>query len=173
MSRALSSPTATATAQTITRPGYLVQLGFSTVLRYSSRGDVTWNSLNWTANNVKVGQLQEKPNGDAALALSVGNADLAFGAVCLNEDPQEKSVEIWEFYEGAVAVGDPVQIFGGVIDSCEIGEGDVKLTLSTLNMGTLFIPRKRITRASGFNRLMPAGRVIQFGGIRLEITKAQ
>jgi hypothetical protein len=168
--RTLSSPTSTAVAKTITQPGYLVELDFSTVQRFSSRGDVSWNSFTWLNNNVVVGQLQEAPNGSVQLALAIGNADLAFGAVCLNEAPQEKTVTVWAFYEGATASGDPVQIFSGVIDGCDISEAMVNLQLRDLNSRTLFIPRRRATPATGFNHLLPSGRVIQFGGVRYEIT---
>lgn len=169
--RALSSPTSTAAALPFTQPGHLVQLGFTPTLRYSSRGDVTWNSLAWQNNNLAVGALQELPNGGTSLTITIGNSDGAFGVVCLGQAPQELAVSVWAFYEGAVALADPVPIFAGVIDSCDITEAAVTLQLSDVNTNTLFIPRQRITRATGFNRLIPAGRVIQFNGDRLEIVK--
>lgn len=172
MTRALSSPTAIAVAKLITEPGYLIQLGFSFVYRFSSRGDITWNSLSWVENNVQVGAMQELPNGNVALTVNIGNTDRTFGAACLTEAPQEKPVSIWAFYGTALAVGDPVQIFGGVIESCDISEATVALRLSALNMNTLFVPRQRITRAAGFNRLSPAGRVFQFNGARYELVAA-
>lgn len=172
MGRTLSSPTATAVAKTFTQPGYLVQLGFSAIQRFSSRGDEPWNGFTWLGNNVVVSQQRELPNGSVAIGLTIGNTDLAFGAVCLNEPPQEKAVSIWAFYEGATATADPVLMFSGVIESCDINEQMVQLQLSPLNAATLFIPRERITRAAGFSRLLPAGRVIQFGGVSYEIVKA-
>lgn len=169
--RSISTATATAAAQTISQPGLLVQIGFSFPLYYSSRGDVTFNGHTFIAANVKAGQLQEQPNGATTLSLIVGNSDLAFGAVCLNEAPQEKPVTVWAFYEGATASGDPVQIFTGVIESCDITEASVTLQLSSLNQRTLFIPRRRITADTGFNHLLPAGRVIEFDGVRYEISR--
>ena len=132
---------------------------------------MTWNGLDWLSANLRVGQIQETPNGAATLTVAVGNTDLSFGAVCLREAPQGKAVDVWAFYEGAVADADPVKIFGGVIDSCDINESLVTLTLSQLNARTMFIPRRRITRDSGFNHLSPAGRVIQFGGVSYTITR--
>lgn len=170
MSRTLSGPTATAAGKTFTQPGYFVQLGFSTVQRFSSRGDITWNGQNWLNNNIDVKQLQESPNGSANVSLVIGNSDLAFGAVCLNEQPQGKLVSIWAFYEGAVAAADPVPFFSGEIDESAIGEDAVTLTLTDSNASTIIIPRQRITRAAGFSRLVPAGRVIEFGGLRIELT---
>jgi hypothetical protein len=171
MSRTLSTATATATAQTVTQPGYLLQVGLSFLVRYSSRGDVHWNSVDWIAANLRVGELQEKSDGSVALTVSVGNTDLAFGALCLAEAPQEKAVSVWAFYEGAIGASDPIQIFGGVIEECEITESMVTLRLSSNNQNTLFIPRRRITRDTGFTRLIPGGRVIEFDGVRYEITR--
>lgn len=169
--RTLSAPTATATAKPISLPGYLMQLGFSLVLRYSSRGDVTWNGFNWIGANLKVGQLQEAADGSASLSVVIGNSDRAFGAVCLNEAPQEKAVTVWGFYDGALAAGDPVQIFTGAIESCDITEAAVTLQLSSVNQRTLILPRRRISAATGFNHLLPAGRVIEFDGVRYEISR--
>jgi hypothetical protein len=169
--RTLSTPTATATAKIITQPRYLFQAQFSFTVRYSSGEDVSWNSLDWIAANLRVGALQEQPNGSQALTVVIGNTDLAFGAICLNEPPQDKLVDIWAFYEGALATGDPVKIFSGAIDSCNINESAVTLQLSPLNARTLFIPRRRITRDSGFNHLSPAGRVFPFNGVNYTITR--
>jgi hypothetical protein len=66
----------------------------------------------------------------------------------------------------------PMQIFSGVIDSVRHRRrGAVTLQLTSLNQRTLFIPRRRITAATGFNHLMPAGRVIEFDGVRYEINE--
>ena len=172
MSRTLSSPTAAEVAKVITQPGYLMLLNFAVagIFRFSSRGDVTWAGFPWINQNLKVGAIQEQANGNTSVSVSIGNADLAFGAVCLGENPQEQAVAIWEFYEGAIATDDPVLRFGGVIDSVDIGGDLVQLVLSANNNNTMVIPRKRITRDSGFNRLMPAGRVIPFNGVNYTLT---
>lgn len=171
MTRTVSAPTATAAAQTITQPGILLQVGFTFVQRLSSRGDVTWNGFTWLAANIRMGQLQEAPNGSATMQVLVGNTDLAFGAACLGEAPQDKAVSLWQFFEGATAAGDPVPIFSGVIDSCDITPAAVTLQLSSLNQRTLIIPRRRITADAGFNHLLPAGRVIEFDGVRYELLR--
>ncbi|HSW83532.1 MAG TPA: hypothetical protein VLH12_08660 [Usitatibacter sp.] len=171
MTRALSTATAAAVAKTVTEPGHLLQIGLSFLVRYSSRGDVHWNGVDWIAANLRVGQLQEKADGSVALTVTVGNTDLAFGALCLAEPPQEKDVAVWAFYEGATGATDPVQIFGGVIQECAISEAAVTLMLASDNQNTLAIPRRRITRDTGFTRLLPSGRVIEFGGVRYQFTR--
>ena len=48
MARTLTPATQTAIGQPITTPGYLVYLGFSTALRFTSRGvSINWNGYNW------------------------------------------------------------------------------------------------------------------------------
>ena len=91
---------------------------------------------------------------------------LAFGALCLNNAPQGRAVDVWAFYEGALATADPVKLFGGSIDDCVITEAMVSLQLFSLDRKKIAIPRRRITRDTGFNHLSPAGRVISFGGQR-------
>lgn len=170
--RTLSGPTAAAAAGTYTQPGHLVQMGFSSVLRGSTRGDEMWNSFTWLGFNIVVSQIKELPNGSATVTITVGNADLAMGALCLTEAPQDKAVSIWAFYEGALATADPVPVFSGVIDSCVITEQSVTLQCLQVASKTLYIPRLRISPATGFNRLMPPGRVIQYAGQRYQIEQA-
>lgn len=171
MPRTVSVGTAAELAKIITSPRYLFQAQFSFIARYASGGDETWNGLDWIGQNLKVGALQEQANGSQSLTVMVGNTDRAFGALCLNEPPQDKLVDLWAFYDGALAAGDPVKLFSGAIDSCDINEAFVTLTLSPLNARTLFLPRRRITRDSGFNHLTPAGQIIEFNGQRYTLTR--
>jgi hypothetical protein len=173
MGRTLSGATATALAQQFTQPGFLLQFGFSSVVRYSSRADVVWGGWTWQANNFTVSQVQELPNGSATMQVNVGNTDRAFGALVLSQAPQEVPVSVWAVYSATPAAGDPVPFFSGVIDSVgEINESSVTLSLSDLNASTLVIPRLRIARATGFTRLSANGRLIDFNGQRYILTRA-
>lgn len=173
MPHTLSAPTTTATQKPVTQPGFLMQAGFAFPIRYSSRRDVTFNGQTFIAANLKVGAIKQQANGAVTLQATVGNSDGAFGAVCLAEAPQEKAISIWKFYEGATGAADPFLYFSGAIDSVSFADdrSSVSLTLSSLNQGTLFIPRRRISADTGFNRLLPAGRVLFFDGVRLDINR--
>ena len=54
MSRPVSTAHGTALAETLTRPLYLVELGFPVPVRLSSRETTTWNSLLWTAASFRI-----------------------------------------------------------------------------------------------------------------------
>lgn len=170
MGKTVSTPTLTGAQALITRPGHLVEFGFATPVRYSTRATLSWNSLTWTSGPVVVSGKQENPNGGVSISIVVQNTDLAFGALCLAEDAQEKSVKIYSFYEGATAAGDPILEFEGVIDSVNIDTRTVQVNAIAGNQWSAFVPRRRITRQAGFNRLSPAGRIIQFNGDRFKLT---
>lgn len=155
----------------VTQPGYLVELQFSTLIRYSSRGDVTWNGNIFANYDVKVDSRQINAKGGAECRISIGNSDLTFSALMLNEDPQDKPVRVWKFYEGATFVADPIEVFSGVVDSVDFAHDAVSLNLSQGNAGTMFIPKGRITREAGFLRLSPAGRIIQFAGQKFKLER--
>lgn len=171
MGRTVSSPTTTAANATVTKPGFLVELRLSTLFRFASRGDTPWNSFTWAASDLKVGDVEDSPDGTARLSLAVGNTDLAFGAIVLADSAlQGRGVSIWYHYPDAVGGVDPVKLFEGVVDAGVVTHASVGFTLTTALSAATFLPRRRITPASGFTRLMPAGRVIQIGNqqIRLE-----
>lgn len=169
--RTVSTATQAKLGQTHTQPGYLIELAFSTMIRYSTRGDVTWNSKIFAQYDVRVDGIQSDQNGGADARIVVGNTDLSFSALMLNEDPQDKPARIWKFYEGAAALADPVAIFDGVVDSVDFSHQAVTLNLANGNADTLFIPRGRITREAGFLRLSPAGRIIQFAGQKFKLER--
>ena len=52
--RTLSTALATALGAPVQQPGFLVQMGFSTVRRWSSFATTTWNGQTWTKEAVTV-----------------------------------------------------------------------------------------------------------------------
>lgn len=163
--RTLSTPTSTATQSTITTPAYLVEIGFSSVVRLSSRGDQSWDGQTWTGGRLgKVSGLNWDGKGQQSGALDIINADLAYSALVLGEGVADRAVRIWKFYGDNPAAGDPVAVFDGVMDEADIGADRVRITLVSANARTLFSPRRFIGPATGFNHLSPAGRKITWGG---------
>lgn len=166
--RTLSTPTQTEIAKTYTDPGYLVEIAFSTVVRLSSRGDVSWNGSSWlgseSGRDVGVDGLGSDGQGAQTGSLTLGNADNVVGALVLNEGVAGRAVKVWKFYEGATAAADPAQIFSGCGDEAEIGLTEVRISLVSESLQSLDSPRTRITKANGFNHLPPAGTIINWGG---------
>jgi len=163
--RTLTGPTDAATQLTITKPGWLVELGFNTTLRLSSRGDQSWNTYTWTGGRIKrLSGLSADANGEQRGTLELINTDIAYSALILNEGAADKSVRIWKFYGDNPAASDPVAVFSGVIDTTDIAPDVVRLSLVTENSRTLYSPRRFIGPETGFNHLRPAGTRISWAG---------
>jgi hypothetical protein len=161
--RTLSSALITELGLTLTRPGYLIQLGYSTPLRISTLGDITWNGFAWSSYDARISGLSSDGKGANSAQLMVGNTDKAIGAVVLTEGASDIAVAIWAIYAGATATADAVQVFSGVVDGADISADKVNLILMAQANRTLHSPRVFINKAAGFNYLLPAGTRINFG----------
>lgn len=162
--RTLSSALITELGLTRTRPGYLVELNYSTVLRFSSMGNISWGSYVWAGANILVSNLSQDGKGFSTSSLSVGNTDSVMGALVLNEKANSKLVRIWTCYAGATAADDPVQEFYGVTDGAEIFPEKVQFQLVSQHNQTLESPRVFISQLTGFSFLKPAGSIVSVGG---------
>lgn len=150
-------------ALSVTRPGYLVELGYSTTLRLSTLGTLTWDGNTWAGYDVAVQRISRNGSGFGAASLAIGNTDGAIGAVVLNQGAADIACRIWAVYAGATATGDAVQVFGGVTDGCEISADRVTFTLAAQGNATLHAPRVFINQLNGFNWVKPAGTVFSIG----------
>lgn len=163
--RTLTAATEAAAALTVTTPAYLVELGFATTLRLSSRGDQSWDSQTWTGGRLgRVSGLGADGSGTQRGTLEIVNTDLAYSALILNEGAADKTCRIWAFYGDDPAASDPVEVFNGVLDDADIGPDRVRLTLASENSRTLYSPRRFVGSGTGFNHLRPAGTRINWGG---------
>ena len=161
----LSSALLTDLGLTVTRPGYLIELGYSTILRLSTMGDISWNGQTWAAANVKVQGMAQDGSGSNDAAVILGNADNTYGALVLNEGAGEIAATVYVCYAGATATADVVRRFYGVTDSADFSDDGMQITLRLVAQGnaTLFSPRVFINKAAGFNFLQPAGTKITVG----------
>ena len=170
--RTLSTAMAVELGLTVTRPGYLVRLGYSTTLYLSTLGDVSWDGQAWIAKDMKVSSVSQSGAGSNTGALEVGNTDDAFGALVLNEGASEIPVTVWAVYAGATATDDPVMVFNGVTDGADISTSRVSFSLVPQRNDTLYSPRVFINKAAGFNFLQPAGTRIAFGNETFVLERA-
>src|SRR5210317_117124 len=97
MARTLTSEVNTATQDTVTTPRYLVQLGWSSISRLSSREAVTWNGYAWVPNLIKSVNVSNAGINSRAVVV-LHNYDTSFGALALNEGLQDLWVSIWSLY---------------------------------------------------------------------------
>jgi hypothetical protein len=147
----------------VTRPGYLVQLGYSATLYLSTMGDISHADQAWSGADVKLSGLSTNGAGSNKATLALGNTDGAYGALVLNEGASDIEAIVWACYAGATATGDVVQVFAGVVDGADISAQTVTLQLAAQRNKTLYCPRVFIAKPT-FNFLQPAGTKIVFGG---------
>jgi len=90
--RPLSSVNRTGIAQTLTRPVYLVEFGFATPLRLSSRNTITYAGNSFSAAAVTVDL--------SGLTVRILNASLAYTAT-FKDGGDGVAVKIWALYGDA------------------------------------------------------------------------
>ena len=86
--RTLSATNTTEVAKTITRPFFLVELGFDTTVRLSSRASVVWDGYTWTAASF------EWTGSD----LVVFNETGSFGQIVLAQGTAGRTLKVWKLY---------------------------------------------------------------------------
>lgn len=153
-----------------TRPGYLVSIAFGTPLYLSTIGDVTWGGHNWLASDTKVSGLVRDVSANLEAGLSLGNSDGVIGALVRAEKITDRAIVINTVYAGATAAGDVVEEFNGVGNGAKVGNRVEVSCISSPSMAAS-APRRRISPATGFNILMPAGTTLTMGGETYELER--
>jgi len=122
MSRTVSATISTGAAQDVTRPIYLVRMGWDTEVRACTFGaDIVWNSETWTASGLEVTGIDSE---GGALEMPVGDADPWLDLVT-DEEPLNRTILVYEHqtdYTVSPAVSDAVLIFSGFMDKTVIGK---------------------------------------------------
>lgn len=123
--RTLSPSAQTAVEKTVTTPIVLVEIGFSTPVRFSSSGDLPWNGQDWEGGRLANGSVNLSPAkaGSHQGSLSLANHDSAISALILTEGGSGKAVKVWYLYGSPpYATADAIQVFDGVIDGAQMGD---------------------------------------------------
>lgn len=163
MSRTLTTEQQTAVAETVTTPGYLVELGYSVMLRLSSRGDQSWDGYTWTGGRLgKISGLTSTGGGDQRARIDLMNTDLAYSALVLNEGAAGIRCRVWAFFGNNPA--DASLLLDGVTDGADIAPDRVAINVVGESMRTAMFPRRTIGPSTGFNHLRPSGTRITWGG---------
>lgn len=143
--RPLSSVNRTGVAQTLTRPVYLVEFGFATPLRLSSRNTITFQGNSFTAAAVTVDL--------SALTVRLFNAELAYTAT-FKDGGDGVPVTIWVLYgDTAPAYGDADVVFEGEMGAVGLGE---TITIRLRESSPKQIPRLTVAPPT-FKHLPPDG----------------
>lgn len=152
------------------QPGLLVEVGFDTVQRWSSRGTVTWNGQIWTGRDMRVDGLVVQPLRVSG-TLVLGNADDVAGTLVLSQGVQDRPIVVYGFDAAALsATDDAVWLCTAVGASAQVGTDDVRISLRHRSEFTQS-PRTYVTAAAGFTQLLPADTVLRINGIDMRLER--
>lgn len=153
-------------------PGYLVDMRISpSPLRFSTRGELTWNGLVFIPAVLTVsGLVDDSSEG----LLTFKDPSLAIQTLARTVNLVGRRVAIARFYEGATGLTDPIWFFEGVIAGArEAAPPVLEVPLSRVSAMRGLTPPRRVNRASGFNVLAPEGKVIRFRGSNFRLERAR
>jgi len=163
MSRTLSATTTTEVATTITQPHTLIKIGYTSPLYYCSSGDLNWDGIAWTGQDITVTNLDpDKGTG----SLVIGDVSGVFGAMFLQYGIADIVIDIWRLYgETPWAAGDEEYLFSGVGGGATWApKKSVRISLAPAANRVMFTPRLVIEKSLGFNHLPLEGQLITWEG---------
>lgn len=113
--RGLDGTQTTAVGEDVTRPYYLVYLGFETPVRLSSLSAISWDGFGWASADMDV-SLGNSPS------LRIYNETTLLGQVVLTDGTRGRSVKVYQGYVNDSAHPNPVLMFSGEMGTADIAE---------------------------------------------------
>lgn len=166
--RTLTAAADAAASAEITRPGYFVEIEFSTAVRLYTRSNagaaITWNGHTWTPAHCEVTGLANDGTPNQSGQLRITDSGDEYVALVLAEGTENRAIRVWSFFGTAPANADPVLEFDGVIDGHDYDSSSYELTLGMRQGEVRYAPATLINSASGFSVLPPNGKQIPWGG---------
>lgn len=170
----MKAPTAALSAAhgaAVQRPGWLVEMHFDTVQRWSSQATVTWAGHTWQGTTgMRVENLQVQPLRVAG-TLVLANHDDGIGTLLLTQGAQDRRIVVYGFDAGALAAADDaVWLCEAVGSAAQISETEARISL---RHRTEFVqsPRTYVTPQAGFTQLLPADTVLRINGIDMRLER--
>lgn len=165
MSISLSSAMISALGVNYPSPGVFVELGFSTPVRIHDRqGTKSWNSLSWLAANVSVSGFSVENGAAQRCSLAIVDHDNAIAQQCRDQTGPgypDITVKAWLFDATALATGDPLKIFDGVMGASSGGDNR-RLRIDCV-VPTVWLPRGMLANLLPAYMFMPEGTEVAFG----------
>lgn len=174
MARSLTSGLLTEIGNAVTKPGYFIEIVFSTNLRMSTRGTLSWNGNTWAGRGAVMSGIGNDVTTSAqAGRITFDDGDFAIAELVLSEGIAGRAINVWKFYGATPADGDPVQVFSGAGDSASLDTTNGKTAVALVQRGAreLYAPRRYMTRANGFSVLPVTGKIITFNGENFKLTR--
>ncbi|MEZ0147950.1 MAG: hypothetical protein AB9Q19_01320 [Candidatus Reddybacter sp.] len=157
--RTYSTNTESEITKTVTRPLFIIELGFAVVRRLSSRGDVSYNANSYLSETIELNM--------GGKLLRFFNEGLGFSSVFLTEKTAGISCKIWQLYGDApFTTGDADLIFDGELGAASVGEW---ISVNLRQSAAVLVPRL-YAKAPTFNHIPADGLEIAtpYGLYRME-----
>ncbi len=157
--RTFSSKTESEITNTVTRPVYIIELGYAQPVRICSRGAMVYGGFSYSEGILNVDLKNKK--------LQIYNENLVYSSVFTSQLTSGISCKIWQLYGDApFTTGDADQVFDGELGGAVIGEW---ISLNLLPHAVIYAPRLYAT-APTFNHIPPSGLEIStpYGLYKLE-----
>ncbi len=170
MTRTVSATITAAIAQDVTRPIYLIYMGWDAASPSYQRAatwgsSISWDGHLWPASGLSVSNLDA--NG-GTLEMPIGDSD-PWLALVMGEIPRNREIEIYEHqtkYTASPVTSDAVLIFAGYMDEAVI-TNSIKVSLIESSTRKMF-PAGAIDRPT-YTHLMPKGFRLKWGYDRVTV----
>jgi len=140
----------------VTSPGFLIEIAFSTVLRFSTRGDITISGTTWYARPFKV-------SGPPRPTITITDTDNVIAAYLQTEKIAGKAIKLWKFDGDAPTSLEYTQYFEGEGDDYTINKTSTVIRAVQKGVDTRKEPSMRIVRNSVRQEITKPGTKIYWG----------
>lgn len=169
--RTLTAYNETETQKQQTEPFYLIEMFFTTIVRFCSLKTVTISSVLWSGTRtIKIPSLATNQTGTQSGALQLSDVDNLISGLVLTEGCAEKEINIYQGYGTPSDDTEIVRIFKGHMDSASIDDTSVTINLLGKN-STRFSPNIYMSPPD-FNHMPPAGTIIKSGNVTVTLEKS-
>jgi hypothetical protein len=170
--RTLSTNLQNRIADDVTRPGLLVEIGFSNPLKLSSRSTLAWSGSTWTAWDIDARGMQvDASSGSLNGGIKLGNTDLVVSTLVMAEGIADRPIIIRVFYGDAPAEDEALAMYSGVCARSQLQYQSASVDIAVDQGGgrTNYAPREYMTKYRGFNLLPADGTLIPWDGEMFEL----
>lgn len=167
--REITTKASISVSSSVQTPTFLVEIGFSTPIRLSTRGLVDYGGYAWFQGGVQVTDMSTGQAGTKTCRIIVPNNQFAFSAIVLAETASGKPVKVYKLFgEPPYSLEDATLLFQGYIGDVPEMMERVVFNCTSQNARTLMVPSITIGTPY-FNYLPRAGQVIYWGEEQYEL----
>ena len=176
MTRAISTTMATAIAEVINRPVYLVKIELNGGDLYASSSpvEISWDGQSWQALDARIGSFTQGPNGIASASIQFPghNNPLALSVAAGNHMGKPADVYLGYVDSDGAILEDPELLISGRCGGGAVNDSGVSVNvLEGRSTRYGYAPRRWFTPDNGFHHLPKGGQVIHWKDEKIVLTR--